>query len=157
MRWVIALILAVAAPLFAQTEIERLNSEIARVRSDIDSLQAHGGEETPEIATRLREHVFSWTSSDGKFAFRFETLLQVTLTGHDVRANSGKGGDNGRDFLNFRVPYTRIQFTGNIFDKDFTYKVEIAPVDEDGKFGLEEVWFRYQPLWAAGLLNVTVG
>lgn len=155
MRLLLALLL-VAAPLCAQTEIERLNAEIARVRTDINALRG-AGEETPEVSTRLRDHVFSWTSENGDFAFRFETLVQVTLTGHDVRANSGKGGDNGRDFLNFRLPYTRIQFTGNIFGKDYTYKVEIAPVNEDGRFGLEEVWFRYQPLWAGGLLNITAG
>ena len=155
MRFFVALLL-LAAPLCAQTEIDRLQAEIARVRSDIATLR-NAGEETPELATRLGKDVFSWTTGDGKFTLRLETIVQATLTGHDVRAQGGKGGDNGRDFLNFRVPYTRIQFAGNIFEKDFLYKVEITPIGEDGRFGFEEVYFRYQPLWAAGLLVVTIG
>lgn len=155
MRLLLALLM-LAAPLGAQTELDRLQAEIARVRSDISTLR-NAGEESPELATRLGKDVFSWTTGDGKFALRLETIVQATLTGHDVRAQSGQGGDNGRDFLNFRVPYTRLQFTGNIFEKDFLYKVEITPIGEDGRFGFEEVYFRYQPLWAAGLLTVTIG
>lgn len=155
MRFFVALLL-LAAPLCAQTEIDQLQAEIARVRDDIATLR-NAGEESPELATRLGKDVFSWTTGDGKFALRLESTIQVTLTGHDVRANSGQGGDNGRDFLNFRVPYTRIQFSGNIFEKDYSYKVEITPVGEDGAFGFEEVYFRWEPRWAKGLLNVTVG
>lgn len=155
MRMIFALLL-LAAPLFAQTETERLQAEITRLRSDVAAMRG-AGEDSPSLATRLRKDVFSWSTGDGKFALRLETTVQVTLTGHDVRANSGKGGDNGRDFLNFRVPYTRIQFSGNIFEKDYTYKVEVTPVGEDGAFGFEEVYFRWEPRWAAGLLYVTVG
>jgi hypothetical protein len=150
----VILFLALAAPLCAQNESARLAAEIAQLRSEINSLQSAAGEEEPGLAMRLTNNCFTWTTDDGKFALRMESMVQVTGTYHDVRANSGRGGDNGRDFWNFRVPYVRLQWTGNIFGKEFTYKVEIAPVSENGSFALEEVWFRYEPI---ALINVTVG
>jgi len=163
MRWIAVLLISLlASPLWCETEVERLQREATVLRQQISELRAlklspnPASTESEEPLTRLKQHAFSWSTSDGKFALNMVTTIQFVYTYHDVRANSGKGpgADNGRDFHNARLPYVRIEWSGHLFFPDLAYRFELAPVNDEGRFGIEELYFRWRP---AQIFNVTLG
>jgi len=157
----LALLLLLASPLCAQAEVEQLQRQAAELRAQIAALKQLGpvknaGEDEPALMTRLKEHCFAWSSADGKFALRLETLVLFRYAYHDVRASGGKGpsADNGRDFHNLRLPYMRVQLAGHLLSPTLRFNVELVPADDFGGFGFDELWFRWEPI---PLFNLTVG
>lgn len=152
--WLAATLLAFCAPLLAGTPIERLEADLAQAKAELQELKAGAGEEDQGLATRLRDHLFTWRSQDGRFALKMESLVQFRYLYRDVRANSGQGGDNGADFHNFRVHYLRLRWEGHLFGPSYSYNVELAPLSESGGLAFDELWFRWEPL---PLFNLTAG
>jgi hypothetical protein len=59
------------------------------------------------------------------FSLSLQNHVQFRLTFQDERAQSGRGGSNGRDFINFSVPRARTGLNGHIFDDSFQYTLRI--------------------------------
>lgn len=69
----------------------------------------------------------------GSMAFRYNMSFR----------DSGTVGSTA-DFANgFDMPWTRLNFSGTIWNKDLSYKVSAAALNGQGGFGLEEGWARY--------------
>ena len=90
-RWLLLLALcaAVAPALSAQqSEAERLQAEISKLRAEVDSLkkvQSQGGEESPELKTTLKSNFFSWSTEDGNFSLVMSNWVQFLLTYNEER------------------------------------------------------------------------
>lgn len=138
-RWLLtAALCACFAPVLVaqQTETERLTSEIAQLRAEVDALRqvkAQGGEESPELKTTLKSNFFSWSTEDGNFSLIMNNWIQFRLTYNDERAQDAEGpsdpnsaiASNGRDFWNFRVTRANTMFRGNLFSKEWKYFVNL--------------------------------
>jgi hypothetical protein len=124
---------------FAQStsELERLQKQLSEVRAELDSLKTveRGGQSSDEpLKVALKKHFFSWATEDGKYSLTMNVRTQFRLTynderGQDVDSSDGAAvralSSNGKDFWNFRVRRLKMQFTGNIFEKEFKYDVTL--------------------------------
>ncbi|MBZ0137924.1 MAG: OprO/OprP family phosphate-selective porin [Planctomycetes bacterium] len=59
------------------------------------------------------------------FALDMQTQIQFRLTFQEELAQSGQGGTNGRDFINFNLPRVRLRLNGHIFDDNFQYRLRL--------------------------------
>jgi hypothetical protein len=133
----LALCTGLAPMLLAQQpEVERLQSELKQLRSEIDALkdvQRQGGDDEPALSTKLKNNVFSWSTEDGSFSLTMSNWIQFRLTYNDERAQNAEGpsdpnsvrATNGRDFWNFRVTRANTMFRGNLFAKEWKYFVNL--------------------------------
>src|SRR5690606_21558375 len=103
--------------------------------------------------TTLSPSGLSYASSDQRFSLNVTTALMFQYTYHDVRA-SGRNGDNGADFSNFRLTGARSLFAGHVFGRQFQYRLWLAWASPAGSLRIEDAYFRWAPL---PLLNITVG
>ncbi len=158
--WSLALALMVgagcwSAPVSAQSsDVEKLQKELSTLRSEMDelkSVQRQGADEEPALATKLKGHVFSWSTEDGKFSLTMSTRVQFRVTYNDERGQDAEGpsdpnsGDasNGRDFWNFRVARAKTTFSGNIFEKEFKYRVVLNWTEASSNQLIEEAFFTW--------------
>jgi hypothetical protein len=158
----LALGAAFAAPVSAQSETERLQKELVQLRREVNDLKtvqggAQGNAEDP-IKTQLKKSIFTWSTEDGKFTFSMSTRVQVRVTYNDERGQhsdtAGNASDsNGKDFWNFRIRRAKTEFTGNVFEKEFKYKV-VLQWHEGGNDIIEVARFTWAR-WAE--FNVNVG
>jgi hypothetical protein len=82
-----------------------------------------GGGDGGEASTKLSKSGLVW-ESDG-FQVKMVTRVQFRLTYQNETAH-GNDGQNGRDFVNFRVRRAKTAFSGHIFDKQFKYKATLS-------------------------------
>ncbi|MCC6573455.1 MAG: hypothetical protein IT462_06655 [Planctomycetes bacterium] len=159
-RFAAAVLLAlfiVPSSLAAQASIEQLEREAAVLRAEVDRLKAMdraAAGEGEAIRMRLKHDVFNWVTDDGAFAFHWKTVAQARFTYHDVRGNSGRGGDNGGDFSNFRIPHMRFTMEGNFFAPEFLYKAQWRPMNDGAGVRIDDLWFCWAPTM---LFNLTAG
>jgi len=94
-----------------------------------------------------------WSSETGGFFIGDGTGNYTLQVGGDTsfRYNASirddvSVGDN-EDFTNgFSTGFTRLRFMGNIWSKDFQYKIQLTndgQTDGSGSFGLEDAWGKY--------------
>lgn len=139
--WSLALALLVSAgawatPAMAQSsEVDKLQAELSKLRSEVDNLKAvqrQGADDAaPALATTLKNNVFSWATEDGKFSLTMTNRVQFRVTYNDERGQHsetlGNPADtNGRDFWNFRVVRAKTNFEGNIFEKEWKYRLQLS-------------------------------
>ena len=140
--WFTALALLVSAGLWATPAMASSADE------DVGNIQRGGAEGAADTTLGKKGLVFT---TDG-FSLRVTTRIQFRLTYQNEVAN-GNSGTNGRDFVNFRIRRAKTAFSGHIFQKEFTYKLQLDWT-ADGANHIEEAWFR----WAIfQYINVTAG
>lgn len=59
------------------------------------------------------------------FSLEMQTQVQFRLTIKEELGQSGQGGTNGRDYMNFNLPRVRLRFQGHIFDESAQYQVRV--------------------------------
>ncbi|MEZ5992118.1 MAG: porin [Planctomycetota bacterium] len=73
--------------------------------------------------TEINSNSFKW-ESDG-FSLRMQNYVQFRMTVQEEVGQSGPGGTNGRDFINFNVARGKTDFRGYIFERAFGYRVRL--------------------------------
>ena len=112
---------------------------------DVGTISRGGGEGTDsKLGSKGLEF-----KTDG-FSLRLTTRVQVRLTYQNETAN-GSDGQNGRDFVNFRIRRAKSTFSGHIFEKEFQYGMTLSWT---GGNIIEEAFFRWT---AHQYANITVG
>ena len=76
------------------------------------------------------------------FSLEMQTLVQFRLTFQEELAQSGAGGTNGRDFINFNLPRVRLRFRGHIFSPSAQYELRLNFSRPVGEL-IEVAHFRY--------------
>lgn len=79
--------------------------------------------------------------TDG-FSLEMQTQVQFRLTIKEELGQSGEGGTNGRDYINFNLPRTRLRFKGHIFEPGAQYHVRLNFSNPTAEL-LEVAHFRY--------------
>jgi hypothetical protein len=142
--WWMALALLVSAGLWAAPAMAKSTES----GDNLGSIQRGGAEGSAD--TTLGQKGLAFTS-DG-FQFKLQTYVQFRLTYQNEVAN-GRHGQNGADFINFRVRRLKPKFSGYIFQKEFQYQVVLSLTDGGNKI-VEEAWFRWAVLQ---YVNITAG
>lgn len=139
--WTMALALIVGAGLLAAPAMAQ--------DSDADSVGSitRGGGEGVSTALGKKGLVIE---TDG-FKLAITTRVQFRLTYQNEVAH-GNDGQNGRDFINFRVRRAKTTLSGYIFEKEFQYKATLSWAS--GANIIEEAFFRWAILQ---YINVTAG
>ena len=88
----------------------------------LSAQEVKDGEGT-RTTTEIGKNAFRW-DTDG-FSIRLQNYLQFRMTVQQELGQSGNGGTNGRDFINFRVARAKTDFQGYIFQKAFSYRVRL--------------------------------
>ena len=128
----LALLLVAGMGLFAAPAMAQAN--------EADNVGAvHGGGGEGAADTTLGKKGLVW-STDG-FSVRMTTRVQFRLT-YQNEVGHGAHGQNGRDFINFRVRRAKTSFSGHIFQKEFQYKLVLNWMD-GGDAIVEEGYFRW--------------
>jgi hypothetical protein len=109
--WVVALVFS--AGLMAVPAMAQHNDA-----DDIGSITRTGG----GAETRLSNRGLQVNTPE--FSMRMTTRVQFRFT-HQQEVANGEDGTNGRNFNNFRVRRAKTQFTGHIFDEQFTYELTL--------------------------------
>jgi hypothetical protein len=139
----LALLLVASVGLFAAPAMAQADNA-----DNVGSVYGGGGESPAD--TTLGKKGLVW-NNDG-FSLRLTTQVQFRLTYQNEVAH-GANGQNGRDFINFRVRRVKTKLSGHIFQKEFQYKVVLTWADGGDKI-VEEAWFR----WAVmQYINITAG
>ncbi|MCA8915659.1 MAG: hypothetical protein KDB90_09630 [Planctomycetes bacterium] len=121
---------------------------MAQDSDDLGTVHRSGGEGAADATLGKKGLVFT---TDG-FELRMTTRVQFRLTYQNEVANGGHG-QNGRDFINFRIRRVKTAFSGFIFQKEFQYKVTLTFAGGGDEI-VEEAWFR----WAVmQYINVKAG
>lgn len=84
------------------------------------------------------------------FSLEMQTQVQFRLTIQEELGQSGEGGTNGRDFINFNLPRVRLRFRGHLFEESAQYHVRLnfsRPANEL----IEVAHFRYALFRAVNL------
>jgi hypothetical protein len=116
---------------------------------------AHGNTLQIDAESQLGSSGLRYRSPDGEFELNLTTAVQFRLTYHDTRGSNGSGGENGRDFINFRFPGVRTFITGHFFSEEFQYRLWLVWGWPDvAGVKVEDCYFRWAP---DPLFNVTVG
>ncbi|MCB9933281.1 MAG: hypothetical protein H6841_07665 [Planctomycetes bacterium] len=112
------------------------------------SIKRNGGEGAADTTLGKKGLVFT---TDG-FELKLTTRVQFRLT-YQNEVGHGENGQNGRDFINFRVRRVKSAFSGYIFQKEFQYKL-VLTFAGGGDEIVEEAWFR----WAVmDYINIQAG
>src|SRR5690606_26042476 len=82
---------------------------------------------------------------------RMTTRVQFRLTYQNEVAH-GNDGQNGRDFVNFRIRRAKTSFSGHIFEKEFKYKATFSWAG--GANIIEEALFTWAP---EKFINISAG
>ncbi len=98
-----------------------------------------GGAEDDGTSTKLSKSGLQWASKD--FSLRMTTRVQVRLTYNNEVAH-GNDGQNGRDFVNFRIRRAKTAFSGHIFQKEFKYKLQVAWTGNGAEM-IEDAYFTW--------------
>ncbi|MEZ5992117.1 MAG: porin [Planctomycetota bacterium] len=139
----LALLLVAGMGLFAAPAMAQADSA-----DDLGSISRSGGEGTADTTLGKKGLVFT---TDG-FSLRVTTRVQFRLT-YQNEVGHGANGQNGRDFINFRIRRAKTAFSGHIFQKEFQYKLTLTWAG-GGDDIVEEAWFR----WAfMQYLNISAG
>jgi len=103
----------------------------------------------------LGESGLRFRTSGDEFEISLTTATQFRLTYHDVRAQGGRNGQNGADFINFSLPAVRTFVHGHIFAPEFQYRLWLVyNWPNTPGVRIEDAHFRWAPI---ALFNVTVG
>lgn len=113
-------------------EIRALVQEVVSDANGRTSLLANGG-------GAGYDNGFYISSDDGSFKLNLNALSQFRAVWNS-RDNSG--GDNS--IFGFENSRTRLDFNGNLFGNDFTYRIQGDFMYSGGGFTLLDAWGRYQ-------------
>jgi phosphate-selective porin len=157
-----------------QDRIDRLETMIEQQAKQIQSLQSQLGSDETEAARQaamramireilsedeFRESLMPSTmmagydngfyigSSDEKFLLRVNGRLQFRWTHYATRASNRylSPGRQRNDRTGFDVQRLRLGFSGHVYDKDLTYRIELqSDASDEGSADLRYAWVNYR-------------